>query len=81
MKAFVSDTVTHLNRGIVVVDEVVLDILESESGLTDPAVTEHHDAVPGIRRNVNNMTHDKMLIIVAEIYALPLNTKSSNSKL
>lgn len=68
MKTFWSVIVTHLNRGIMVVDEVVLDILESESGLTDSAVTEHHDAVP-IWRNVNNMTHDKMLIIVAETIA------------
>jgi len=35
-----------LNGGIMVVDEVVLDILESERGLTHSAVTEHHNAVP-----------------------------------
>lgn len=35
-----------LNSGIMVVDEVVLDILKSESGLAYSAVTEHHNAVP-----------------------------------
>ena len=67
MKTFGSDVLTHLNRGIMVVDEVVLDILESERGLTHSAVTEHHNAVPGVWRNDNNMTHDKIIIIVEEI--------------
>lgn len=55
---------SHLNRGIMVVDEVVLDILKSECGLAYSAVTEHHNAVPGIWRNVDNMTIKLMLIIV-----------------
>ena len=42
---------THLNRGIMVVDEVVLHILKSESRLAHSTVTEHHNAVPDISRN------------------------------
>ena len=35
-----------LDRGVVVVDEVVLHVLEGEGGLAHPTVTQHHDPVP-----------------------------------
>ena len=39
-----------LDGGVVVVDEVVLDILQGEGGLAHPAVAEHHDSIPGRNR-------------------------------
>ena len=36
----------YLDGGVVVVDEVVLDVLQSEGGLAHTSVPQHHDAVP-----------------------------------
>ena len=36
----------YLDGGVVVVDEVVLDVLQSEGGLAHASVPQHHDAVP-----------------------------------
>ena len=36
----------YLDGGVVVVDEVVLDVLQSEGGLAHAPVPQHHDAVP-----------------------------------
>ena len=59
-----------------VVDEVVLNILKSESGLAYSAVTEHHNAVPGFWRNVDNMTIKLMLIIVEEMKTISRTKKA-----
>ena len=36
----------YLDGGVVVVDEVVLDVLQGEGGLAHASVPQHHDAVP-----------------------------------
>ena len=35
-----------LDGGVVVIDEVVLDVLEGQGALPDPSVAEHDQAIP-----------------------------------
>ena len=51
---------SYLNGGIMVVNEVVLDILKGEGRLAHATITQHHNTVSEIEENEQIVSHEDL---------------------